>query len=122
MEYFESKDKIKLSPSTRIYRGIEIGPYVDVENISAIQRIKLIASKILEKNSALGQLLSIIRKLYFIVYILSSLQITAVPLVLNAYLPVNYYEISRVLAGLVFSFIPGWQEFPDEVEENLYGM
>ena len=64
----------------------------------------------------MGKILSAMKKLYFLVYILSSLQLTAVFLLLNVYLPVNYYEVSRVLAGLVFSFIPGWEEYPDTVE------
>lgn len=67
---------------------------------------------LLNKNTFFGAIIDILRRVTFLFYILNSLQITTIFILLNIIQPANLYEFLRVIASLIFPFVPAWNEYP----------
>lgn len=89
-----------------------VGPRMQLDRNDAkqIEQIRLLSNQYINGNGLFIRLLRILKYIQFITYLLNSIQPVAALLLINIVIPVNAYEIIKILALMIFSSIPSWEQ------------
>ena len=67
---------------------------------------------------------NILKKAQLLFYVLSSMQATAIPILINMSLPMHLYSSLQIMASCVFRYVPPWNEGNEKFQQPaiLYGL